>query len=49
MDSYSFAIGSYLIAIAFMDVIPLPDKPLLKDYVHPEVIESNSGISKSIW
>ncbi|CAL9214226.1 unnamed protein product [Arabidopsis halleri] len=34
--------GSYLIAIAFMDVIPLPDKPLLKDYVHPEVIESNS-------
>ncbi|XP_019091576.1 PREDICTED: E4 SUMO-protein ligase PIAL1-like isoform X2 [Camelina sativa] len=34
--------GSYLIAIAFIDVIPLPDKPLLKDYVHPEVIESNS-------
>ncbi|XP_010475710.1 PREDICTED: E4 SUMO-protein ligase PIAL1-like isoform X2 [Camelina sativa] len=34
--------GSYLIAIAFIDLIPLPDKPLLKDYVHPEVIESNS-------
>ncbi|XP_010489534.1 PREDICTED: E4 SUMO-protein ligase PIAL1-like isoform X2 [Camelina sativa] len=34
--------GSYLIAIAFIDVIPLPDKSLLKDYVHPEVIESNS-------
>lgn len=48
MDRYPFAIGSYLIVIAFMDVIPLPDKPLLKDYVHPEVIESNSGISKSI-
>ncbi|XP_006306754.2 E4 SUMO-protein ligase PIAL1 isoform X1 [Capsella rubella] len=34
--------GSYLIAIALMDVIPLPDKLLLKDYVHPEAIESNS-------
>jgi len=34
--------GSYLIAIAFMDVIPLPNKPLLKDYVHPEVVGSNS-------
>jgi E3 SUMO-protein ligase PIAS1 len=42
MDRYPFAIGSYLIAIAFMDVIPLPNKPLLKDYVHPEVVGSNS-------
>ncbi|KFK43196.1 hypothetical protein AALP_AA1G092800 [Arabis alpina] len=34
--------GSYLIVIAFVDVLPLPDKPVLKDYVHSEVSESNS-------
>ncbi|CAN8305822.1 unnamed protein product [Cochlearia groenlandica] len=36
--------GSYLIVIGSMDVIPLSeaDKPLLKDYVHSQVNESNS-------
>ncbi|CAH8357845.1 unnamed protein product [Eruca vesicaria subsp. sativa] len=34
--------GSYLIVIALMDNISLPANPLLKDYVHSEVIESNS-------
>ncbi|KAF8110348.1 hypothetical protein N665_0085s0074 [Sinapis alba] len=33
--------GSYLIIIALWDAIPLPANPLLKDYVHSEVIESN--------
>ncbi|VVA90557.1 unnamed protein product [Arabis nemorensis] len=41
-DRYPFAIGSYFIVIAFAEVMLLPDKPLLKDYVHSEVTESNS-------
>ncbi|KAF8089611.1 hypothetical protein N665_0501s0023 [Sinapis alba] len=34
--------GSYFIVIAFLDDIPLPVNPSLKDYVHSEVTESNS-------
>ncbi|KAL1204650.1 E4 SUMO-protein ligase PIAL1 [Cardamine amara subsp. amara] len=34
--------GSYFVVIAFMDTTPLPDKPLLKDYVYSGVIDSNS-------
>ncbi|CAH2038526.1 unnamed protein product [Thlaspi arvense] len=34
--------GSYFIIIALLDDIPLPVNPLLKNYVHSKVIESNS-------
>lgn len=34
--------GSYFIVIAFFDDIPLPVNPSLKDYVHSQVIQSNS-------
>lgn len=37
--------GSYFIVIAFFDDIPLPVNPSLKDYVHSQVIQSNSGNS----
>lgn len=35
--------GSYFIAIGLFDDIPLPVYPSLKDYVHSEVTESDSG------
>ncbi|CAA7053285.1 unnamed protein product [Microthlaspi erraticum] len=35
--------GSYFVVIAFVDDIPLPDQPpMLKNYVHSEVTQSNS-------